>query len=410
MVMLGTGAAQAQPANVPLASDASRARPAPARSDAPPRRSDPSLTVSAAPGKGLTVTSPDGRFASTLRLRLQLRATVLADEPRTTHELALKTVRFRNEGHVVVPELVYAIQLALGAGDFEKGNASPLFDAYVEYTKLDALNVRVGQFFVPFGRARSIRECALSLVDRPQSVRELSLDRDVGVRLSSSDAFLGRGVLGYSAFLGSGDGKNRATSGGPGVLVAGRLAFRPFGAFDDDVEGDLGRERRPRLTLGLSAAYNHGTSRQQSTFGNDLTLGTIDYVHGAVDLVFKYGGLAILAEAAFRKASRERLEGMVDGAPRSEWGRSGIGYFVQIGTMVHPRVELVSRWDHLLSLGPTDPELVRRDREEGHQATAGVSVYLNGHYLKVQADYVHVRGATASDVRNQGRLQLDASF
>lgn len=32
------------------------------------------------------------------------------------------------------------------------------------------------------------------------------------------------------------------------------------------------------------------------------------------------------------------------------------------------------------------------------------------HFLKVQADYIHVRGATATDVQNQGRLQLDASF
>jgi hypothetical protein len=53
---------------------------------------------------------------------------------------------------------------------------------------------------------------------------------------------------------------------------------------------------------------------------------------------------------------------------------------------------------------------VRRDREEGHQAAVGASVYLNGHFLKVQADYIHVRGATATNVQNQGRLQLDASF
>lgn len=407
-LLLGPGVAQAEPgrASPETASPGGRAE-----LRVPPRPPDASsVIVSAAPGKGLTVASADGRFASTLRVRLQVRATVLSDAPRTSHELSLKTVRLRNEGHTVLPELKYSIQLALGAGDFEKDSASPLFDAYVEYTKVDAANVRVGQFFVPFGRARSIRECALSLVDRPQSVRELSLDRDVGVRVASSDAFLGRGVLGYAVFLGSGDGRNRVGSGAPGVLVTGRLVLRPFGAFDDDVEGDIDRQRRPRLSIGLSAAKNHATNRQQSTFGSTFTLGSVDYVHGAVDLAFKYGGLAILAEVAFRKASRDRLDAVVDGAPRHEWSRSGIGYFVQIGTMVHPRIELITRWDHPQSTGPTDPELVRRDREEGHQAAVGASVYLNGHFLKVQADYIHVRGATATDVQNQGRLQLDASF
>ncbi len=368
------------------------------------------VALSASPGKGITVATADGRFSSSLRFRLQLRETVVFDSTDTTSDFALKTIRLRNEGHALVPELRYSIQLALGAGDFEKDNSSPLFDAYVEYTKLDALNVRVGQFFVPFGRARSVRECALSLVDRPQSVREFSLDRDVGLRIGSSDTFFGRGVLGYSAFVGSGDGKNRVSSGAPGVLLVGRLMFRPFGAFDDDVEGDLERERRPRLALGLSAAYNHATNRQQSTFGNTLSLGTLDYTHGAVDVAFKYGGLAVLAEAAFRKASTEHLDAIVDGAPRREWARSGVGYFVQVGTMVHSRVELVARWDHLQSIGATDPKLVRQDREEGHQAGFGASLYLNGHFLKLQADYFHVRGATAADIRNQARLQLDASF
>ena len=87
------------------------------------------------------------------------------------------------------------MQLAFGGNDFEAGSSTPLFDAYLEYTRLRDLNVKVGQFFVPFDRLRTIREFALELVDRAQPTVELSLDRDVGVSFSSQDLFGTRGVL-----------------------------------------------------------------------------------------------------------------------------------------------------------------------------------------------------------------------
>lgn len=231
------------------------------------------VVVSAAPGRGVSFAARDERFALTLRGRLQLRSTLAHAPGSSTSELVIKTVRLSAAGHLLEPELRFALQLALGGGDFERESASPIFDAFLELVRYRDLNLRIGQFFVPFDRARTVHEFALQLVDRPQVVRELTLDRDVGLMLSSVDLF-GTRVLGYHLFLGSGEGRNRFGAQVLGPLVVARLVLRPWGAFDDDSEGDLLRERRPRLALGLAGAYNHRTQRQQSTSGATFTLGT----------------------------------------------------------------------------------------------------------------------------------------
>ncbi len=365
---------------------------------------DDRLTVS--PGKGLTVKSAEGDFAITLRARMQLRDTFIQEGAASTNELNLKTLRFYVQGNVLTPDLKYLVQLAFGTGDYETGNPSPLFDAYLEYTGLRDLNVRVGQYFVPFDRARTVRESGLQFVDRQIAVRELTLDRDVGLMLSSSDLFGLKQLLAYNLFIGGGEGRNRIGGQVLGPLLVGRLALRPFGAFDDDVEGDLQREPKPRLSIGVAGAWNVRTNRAQSTFGNTLTLGTFDYVHAAVDVVFKWRGFSFLAEGVYRKGSTDFLE-----SPTArEYSRSGWGYFVQAGLLVSKWVEVTARWDQLYALPGTDPALITLASTQGRQLGAGANVYLNGHALKLQADYFYLWGPATTSGRHVARIALDASF
>jgi hypothetical protein len=281
----------------------------------------------------------------------------------------------------------------------------------VDYTRFRDLNIRVGQFFVPFDRARTIREFALQFVDRQLVVRELNLDRDVGVMLSSSNLFGLSELLSYQFFLGGGDGRNRFTAYAAGPLTVLRLTVRPFGAFDDDQEADLTRADRPRLAVGVAGAYNYRTSRSQSTYGTAFTAGTAHYTHLAVDGVFKYRGFSLLAEGLWRKANTDVLEKeAANGTVTREPTRSGHGYFVQAGLLVNSQVEVTARWDKLFSRGATDPQLVQLARTQGKQLGGGVNLYLNGHAFKVQGDYFYIFGSGGGDPRHQARLQLDASF
>lgn len=370
--------------------------------------------VTAAPGRGLTVSTADERFSLNLRARVQLRGAFTFDETSDSHDLGVRTLRLYVQGHLLSPSLRYTVQLALGAADFEPGNASPIFDAYLEHSGLRDLTVRVGQFFVPFDRARTIREFALQLVDRPQVVRELTLDRDLGVMLSSNDLFGLGGRLGYALFVGLGAGRNRFGASHSGPLATARLMLRPWGAFDDDQEGDLTRQRRLRLALGVAAAFNHDTARVNGTTGAAFTLGTVDQRSAAVDLVVKYAGFSLLAEAVLRRASVDHLDGTPTGnppvAPR-EWTRSALGYFAQLGAMLTDRVELVGRWEQLVAWdGNTDPALLRQVARTGRQFVGGANLYLNGHLLKLQADYSYLFGDDPSGHQHLVRLQLDATF
>ena len=380
------------------------------KADVPPAASFLDDRITVTPGKGVTAKTADGNFSITLRARAQVRE-IFAYDTTATNELNVKTLRFYVQGNVLVPELKYLVQLAFGTGDFENGNPSPLFDAFVEYTKWRDLNLRVGQYFVPFDRARTVRESGLQFVDRQIAVRELTLDRDVGLTASSQDLFGLNQWLAYWVFVGGGDGRNRVGGSVPAPILVARIAVRPFGAFDDDAEGDLQRDEKPRLSVGVGGAWNVKTNRAQSTFGTTYTLGTFDYFHGAADVVFKWHGFSLLAEAVVRKATNDLLEGTnASGATVREYSRSGWGYFVQAGLMVSKYVELTARWDQLYAFTGTDPSLTSLAATQGRQLGGGVNVYLNGHALKLQADYFSIWGPGSTAGRHVARAVLDASF
>lgn len=221
----------------------------------------------AAPGRGFGVATGDGRFSANLRARAQIRDTVtVQDGKRTTNEINVKTVRLWLTGHVLTKDLTYGLQLAFGGNDFESGSSSPLFDLFIDYARLRDLNIRVGQFFVPFDRARTIREFALQFTDRQQIITELTLDRDVGVAFSSTNLF-GSKILGYHLGLFGGEGRNKFGGQRVGFLYTLRFVLRPFGLFDDDSEGDLDRLRRVRLAIGVAGALTRtriGSARRRA--------------------------------------------------------------------------------------------------------------------------------------------------
>jgi hypothetical protein len=406
-----TPAAAATPAPDGATTPAPGSAPPPPAKDAAKAdaQAPDAVSVTAVPGKGLIATSADERLSVGLRTRMQLRNTFTHSGDIDTNELQVRTLRLSVFGHVLSPEIRYTIQLAFGGGDFDSANPSPIFDAFLDFTHHRDLNVRVGQFFVPFDRARTIREFALQMVDRQIVVRELTLDRDVGVMLSSSNLFGFNELFGYHVFVGGGDGRNRFGALKPGAILVGRFVVRPFGNFDEDQEGDLTREQRPRLAIGLAGAWNQNTSRQNSTYGATFALGTTDYLNAAFDVVFKYAGFSLLAEALWRRASEDVLTGTVNDAPATEYTRSGYGYFVQAGLMVHENVEVTARWDELFTRGGTDPTFAQLANTQGRQLGAGANLYLNGHAFKVQADYFYVFG-TEGTPRHLARLQLDATF
>jgi hypothetical protein len=377
---------------------------------ADPPNEDGAPLLSAAFGHGFTVASGDGRFEMAVRGRAQVRNTLGIEEGRVDNDLAVRTVRLHWEGHTFTPHLTYEVQLALGPDELDGDTPSPVFDAFFEYDRHPRTILRVGQFFVPFDRARMMREWALQFVERQQVVTELGLDRDVGVVLWSTDVLGTGGHLGYHVGVFGGSGRNRLGPRG-GVMPAARLVVRPLGAFDDEErEGDLDRNPRPRLGIGLAGAYSVGADRARATTGDRFQQRTARYLHGAADVQLKVHGFSLLAEVIVRQGSQDMQVAVIDGEPIEEWTRDGWGYLIQVGAMVTDRLELVARWEALDTLGETDPDLVALVAEVGREAGVGCNVYFNGHRLKLQADYLLRFGDAVADARHEMRLALDVTF
>ena len=375
--------------------------PAPAVSAAAQEASPVSMSVR--PGQGITARTESGDYGLTIHGRLQIRDTALVPEAggAASQEIAIRRARLFLSGNVLSPRLEYLVQLAFAKVDFEPDSASPLYDAYVTSTYFRDLNVRIGQFRVPFGRARLISAFSLLMVDRSPATVELNLDRDVGIQVSSSDLFGLGGRVGYQLGVFGGEGRNRL-GGGPGLLYVGRVQLNPLGDPDEPFEGDLSRSRRPRVSLGVSGAYNENTVRQRSTTGPTFTLGGVDYMHAAADLSFKWAGFSLLAEGMWRDTPGPRVR---TGGDVTEHTRSAWGYFAQAGAALTDRLEVAARWSHVVPLGATDPAV-----REDHEAGAGLTFHAHRRALKVQTDYAYLFGDAAEQGRHQMRLQVQVLF
>lgn len=390
----------------------------------------PAVEVKAAPGQGFTVTTADRGFSTNWRMRMMARTTLQAitrppgdTTPQAasdalqrfgrdaTADAQLRAVRVMISGHAVTRDLRYNLQLGFGSADYEAGSAVPVMDAWLEYARFRDAQVRVGQFFVPFERARTLKESSFILADRTQEVNELQLDRDVGAMVASTDVGGLGGRVGYNVFLGTGDGRNRLAPVRPGLLVVGRFTLRPFGAFDDDSVADLDRSLRPRIAVAVAAAFNHAAQRQRGTLGRDYALGGFDYLHANADAVLKFAGFYFLGQVTLRKALVDRRVGNVDGKDVTEWSRSAVGMTLEGNYTVTQRLVVAVRYDRLMALGPTDPQLEKRAREAGHEFGTGFAVLLNGHNLKIHCDYqLQAPEEFSGPLAHIARTQFEATF
>lgn len=376
-------------------------------------------TVTAAPGKGITVTSADGRFSMNLRGRVQLRESLYLTAPDedgardATMLTQIYTTRLWWGGHVLNEDTKYLLQLAVGPRDFRDGAISPIFDAYFDFTQNPNLSVRVGQLFVPFDRLRTIREFSLQMADRPRVVSELTLDRDIGAYAYSDHLGGEKSPVAYRLGVFGGSGIHQLSAHPPGGMVVGRLELRPLGPVDDDSEGDLERREKPGVAFGLAAAYNLGSTRARSTTSTVYVGSTADYLHLAADAVFKWHGFAWENEFVLRDAAQDRLRGTDDdGNPIVEYTRSGWGFVSQPSIMLSKRAELVARYGRLTAAQGTDPTYLDDVAARSNEVGLGANCYLNQHRFKVQGGVSGFFGDEMSptDAELATNLLIDVMF
>lgn len=386
------------------------------------------VDISFQPGDGLVVQSRDDQFALSIRPRAQILAElrypeaadgfpgdVYVDAGDVDLGVSIRRARVTFEGWFFGRGNRFKLELGFSPQDLgfvpDVGpTRTPLMDWYVDLRHLRDLQVRVGQYKLPFNRERVISAGDLQLVDRSLANAELALDRDLGIDLRSRD-FLGLGLLRYYVGIATGEGRDAGFGNDLGFTYFARIEVLPLGMFDDYTEADLERRSRPGLSIGAAYAFLDEAPRLRGSLGPEpFDQGTTDYHTFTADVMFKWAGFSFFGEAIWREGSRNPGMAVDDmGMPQPVVPPSnGVGWFVQAGYLL-PGIDLefAARYGMLHPLG----DAATTSFPERGELGGGVSYYFGGHSYKLQLDYFHLwSDDDFGDAEEQVRLQLQGAL
>jgi phosphate-selective porin OprO and OprP len=288
--------------------------------------------------------------------------------------VAFAVVKLRTylQGNVWKPWLKYKFEFELGplptSATTNVGN-SRLTDAYVEFAKVPAAAIRIGQYKVPFGLQELTSDTKQEFPDRSIVDAKFAPGRDIGVMLSGhvwDDRF------GYQAAVFNGAGQNNPQED-QGVLYAARIWIDPFGEYKLE-EAAVSHPEARVIHFGL--AYRAGeVPKGSATAGvvQDPDLETA----AALEIAWRWRRLFAMGEYFGQKD-----------APRNPAPGPDIkarGWHAQFGAFVVPkRHELAVRY------AAVDPDTsVVNARQTETRLVYGF--YMRGHNLKLQADVGQVR-------------------
>ena len=366
--------------------------------------------------KGIEAVQKDSLFSIQFQFRMQNRAayysTSLDDLTPEQFEFRVRRLRMRFKGFVINPKLNYYIQLSFSRGDMDWDatqastvNNSPnvVRDAVITYNVTPKLQFGFGQTKLPGNRQRVISSGNLQFADRSIVNATFNIDRDFGFFGSFNSNYIN-----IKGALTSGEGRNSSKSN-KGLNYTGRFELQPFGKFsagNDECEGDLAREPKPKLSIAATYNFNDDAVRTGGTLGNDL-YGTVDLKNIQLDAVFKYKGFAFYQEYLYRSAQNPITVNDL-GKIRSVY--TGFGVLSQFSYLFLNNFEIAAR---LATIAPSkeiysNAVFNQLNEKRLEQWQLGVTKYLYGHRLKVQGNLLY---HITKDLKNATKVgQLGAIF
>ena len=339
-------------------------------------------------GKGIGITSPDSLYQLNLRFRMQNRVTYIKNEgDNGAYDGQIRRLRLRFEGYVGNPKFLYAIQLSFAPGDVgevkEGENINIIRDAVVFYRPNKRWNISFGQTKLPGNRQRVNSSGGLQLTDRSINNAKFTIDRDFGFQVHNLHEYKDKFSYNFKTALTTGEGRNVTGKADDGVAATAKVELFPFGSFTKDgtyFEGDVLREKKPKLLLSGAFQQNNHARRIQGQLGDDLFVPkTMKSV--LLDGMFKYNGWAAMVAFMSRTTSENAIAINPEDVTDFNYAYVGDGFDYQLSYNFQTNYEIIGRYS-VQHVGSDIQAFAPNTKEY----TIGLTKYIWEHAFKLQGE------------------------
>lgn len=340
-------------------------------------------------GKGIGITSPDSLFEFNIRFRMQNRMSYMHVDDINIEdkiEAEVRRLRLRFDGYVGDPRFRYAIQLSFAPRDtgetIQGENEQIIRDAVIFYQPNKHWSLSFGQTKLPGNRQRVNSSGALQLTDRSINNADFNIDRDFGLQVHNLNEYKDKFSYNIRTAISTGEGRNDTKNSDTGLAYNGKIELLPLGIFENSgsyFEGDIVREKTPKLLLSAAYSYNDRASKSKGQTGKRLfekrNLSSL-----FLDALLKYNGWSFQTAYMSRTTNNPITINPEDS--------SKIG-FVYVGNGIDYQLSYLFRSNYELS-GRVSTQKMHNDvlmlAPDKNQYSLGLTKYIWEHSFKMQAE------------------------
>ncbi|MFY7758264.1 MAG: porin, partial [Flavobacterium stagni] len=213
-----------------------------------------------------------------------------------------------------------------------------------------------------------------------------NIDRDFGFQIHNLNEYKDKFSYNVKAAVSTGEGRNTTKGHDSGLAFTGKIELMPLGSFTKDgtnFEGDLMREKKPKLLLSGAFQQNNHAQRTQGQLGNDLyeqrTLKSV-----LLDGMFKYKGFAAMTSYMSRTTTKNAITFNPDDLTQSNYVYVGSGFDYQLSYLTKSNYEIIARY----SLQKVGKDIVMKTPDT-KEYTIGLTKYLWEHAFKLQTEITY---------------------
>ncbi len=383
--------------------------------DTTTRESLQSVHPTAGWDNGIFLESPDASFKLFIRGSEQVRFTydhrpsVLGVTPSGSQDTwgsEIRRLKITLEGHVIDPTWKYKVELVFPAGQ------TVLDDAYLEKELAKGLNLRAGQFKVPFLREFLISDTNMLMVDRSSIESFFSASRAQGVQLQWLQGDLQLSAAAVNAiqvksnYFSSGNTKNIPWDSQvvADYAFAARAEWKAAGSWAQlkDQTAWIGDE------FGVLFGVAGEVEKKANNQGVPAMYGDLEpfVMSATADVLFQFSGANIFAFGVWRVVDPGQ-DGLADA--------NQFGIVVQGGYFVNEKVELTARYEYGdADSNPNDiPATLNTLNGNGYSifnaVTVGANWYIHKQRVKVSGDIGYAFDGVGAFAKNGNGFLADGT-